>query len=156
VGSYDGKVYAFGSLVWSTDSAGDSKSTFDLSDDVYARGEGFTADTSVTIYLISDGADASPSNAVATASTTTDTTGELPATLVWSQPLTIGKYDIWIDENQNGVLDGADVWNSQSIDIYPLDVIPEFLTWTSTLLVPIILTIAVNIHQRRQLKKTIH
>jgi outer membrane protein assembly factor BamB len=156
IGSMDGKVYAFASLVWSTDSAGDSKSTFDLSDNVYVRGEGFTADTSVTIYLIPDGADALPANAVATASATTDTAGDLSATLVWSQPLTLGEYDVWVDENQNGVLDGADVWNSQSIDIYPLDIIPEFLTCTSTLLVPIILTIAVTIHKRRQLKKPIH
>jgi len=156
VGSWDAKVYAFGSLVWSTDSAGNSKATFELSDNVYARGQGFTADTNVTIYLISDEADASPSNAIATASTTTNSTGGLNVTLVWSQPLTIGEYDIWVDENQNGVLDGADVWNSQSIDIYPLDIIPEFFTLTSTLLVPIILTIAVIIHKRRQLKKTIH
>jgi outer membrane protein assembly factor BamB len=156
VGSWDDKVYAFGSLVLSTDSAGNSKATFDLSDDVYVRGEGFTADTSVTIYLIPDGADASPSNAVATASATTDTSGDLPATLVWSQPLTLGEYDVWVDENQNGVLDGADVWNSQSIGIYPLDVIPELFTLTSMLAIFIIITTAVTIYKRRQFKNPIH
>jgi len=156
VGSADGKVYAFGSLVLSTDSAGNSKATFDLTDNVCVRGQGFTADTNVTIYLIPDGSDALPANAVATASTTTDTTGDLPVTLVWSQPLTIGEYDVWVDENQNGVLDGADVWNSQSIDVYPLYVIPEFFTLTSMLVISIIITTAVNIHKRRQLKKTIH
>jgi len=117
VGSEDGKIYAFATLIWSTDSAGNSKATFNLTDNIYVRGQSFTADTNVTIYLIPDGADASPSNAVANALTTTNSTGYLPVTLVWSQPLTLGEYDIWVDVNQNGVFDGGDVWNSQSIGI---------------------------------------
>jgi len=109
-----------------------------------------------TKILIPDGADALPANAVATASATTGNDGDLPATLVWSQPLMIGEYDVWVDENQNGALDGADVWNSQSIDIYPLYVIPELFTLTSMLVIFIILTTAVTINKRRQLKKPIH
>lgn len=156
VGSVDGKVYAFTSLVWSTDSVGSSKVTFNLTDNVYVRGEGFTADTSVTITLIPDRADALPSNAVASASTTTSSTGDLTVTLVWSQPLTLGEYDIWVDVDQNEVFDGADVWDSQSIDIYGLDVISEFSTWTSTLLILITLTVAIATYKRRLIKKPIH
>jgi len=143
-------------LAWSTDPAGNSKSTFDMSDNVYVRGQDFSADTNVTIYLIPDGADALPANAVANASTTTNSTGGLPVILVCSQPLTLGEYDIWVDVNQNGAFDEGDVWNSQSIGIYGLEVIPEFPTWTPILLVLIVLTIVVAIYKRRLLKTPVH
>jgi len=138
------------------DSAGNSKSTFQLSDNVYIRGVGFPADTDVTIYLIPDGAQALPANAVANASTTTNSTGGLPVTLVWSQPLTLGEYDIWVDANQSGVFDAGDVWNSQSIGIYGFDVIPEFTTWTSILLVLAVLTIVMTTCRGKLLKTPIH
>jgi outer membrane protein assembly factor BamB len=156
VGSYDLRVYAFADLVWSTDSAGNSKATFNLTDNVYVRGQGFPADTSVTIYLIPDGADALPSNKVANAFATTNGIGDLPVTLVWSQPLTLGEYDIWVDVNQNGVFDEGDVWNSQSIGIYRFDVIPEFPTLISVLLILIIPTVAIALYKRRLLKTPIH
>jgi outer membrane protein assembly factor BamB len=156
IGSNDGKVYAFGTSVLSVDSVGSPKATFDLTDNVYVRGEGFTADSSVTIYLLPDGADASPSNAVANASATTTSTGDLPVTLVWSQPLTLGEYDIWVDVYPNGVFDGADVWNSQAIGIYTFDVIPEFLTLTSMLLILALATVSLATYKRKLLKKPIH
>ena len=156
IGSEDNKVYAFATSVWSTDSVGNSKATFNLTDSIYVRGEGLTADTSVTIYLIPDGVYALPSNAVANASTITTSTGDLSVTLVWSQPLTLGEYDIWVDVNQNGVFDGADVWNSQSIGIYPLDVIPEFPAWTSMLLVLVLVTVVIATYKRKLLKTPIH
>jgi len=155
VGSRDGKVYAFATSVWSTDSAGNSKAKFNLTDNIYVRGQGFPADTNVRIYLIPDGADASPANATANASNTTTSTGDLPVTLVWSQP-TLGKYDIWVDTNQNGMFDGGDVWNSQAIGIYGLDVIPEFPTWTSMLLILTVLTVAIATYKRKLLKTPIH
>jgi hypothetical protein len=156
VGSDDGKVYAFGTLVLSVDSVGSSKATFNLTDDVYVRGEGFTADTNVTIYLLPDGAAASPSNAVANALNTINSNGDLPVTLVWSQPLTLGEYDIWVDVNQNGAFDGADVWNSQAIGIYPFNVIPEFPAWTSMLLILVLVTVSLATCKRKLLKKPIH
>jgi len=119
-------------LAWSCNSAGDSKSTFPLSDNVYVRGQDFPVETDVTIYLIPDGEDALPANAVASASNTTDTNGDLPVTSVWSQPLTIGEYDIWVDVNQNGDFDAGDVWNNQAIGIYGFLVIPEY--WLGTIL----------------------
>ena len=155
VGSHDHKIYAFGAFVWSTNSVGNSKATFNLTDNIYTKGQGFTADTNITIYLIPDGADASPANAVADASTTTNSTGSLPITLVWSQPLTAGEYDIWADVNQNEVFDDGDVWNSQSIDIYGFDVIPELSIWTSTILILIIPTTIVT-YKRKLLKTAIH
>lgn len=139
----------------STDSAGYSKSTFNMSDNLYVRGQDFPADTDVTIYLIPDGEDALPINAAAVASTTTNSTGDLPVTLVWSQPLTLGEYDIWVDANQNGMFDGGDVWNSQSIGIYGLDVIPEFSTVALILLIFIALAVALAIRKRKLFKTPI-
>ena len=110
-------------FAWSTDSAGNPKSTFELSDNVYAIGQGFPPNTDITIYLIPDREDALPANAVASVSTTTDTTEDLPVTLVWSQPLAIGEYDIWIDVNQNEEFDAGDVWNNQAGGIYSFSVI---------------------------------
>jgi hypothetical protein len=156
VGSVDAKVYAFADPVWSTDSSGNSKATFNLTDNVYVRGQGFPADTGVTIYLIPDGEDALPSNKVANASTTTTSTGDLPVTLVWSQPLTLGEYDIWVDANQNGAFDDGDAWNSQAIGIYRFNVIPEFPTLISMLLILIIPTVAIVLYKRRLLKTPIH
>lgn len=154
VGSDDYRVYAFATPVWSTDSAGNPKVTFDLTDNVYVSGQGFTAGTSVTVYLIPDGTAALPANAVANASTTTNSTGRLPVTLVWSQPLTLGEYDIWVDVNQNGVFDEGDVWNSQSIGIYAFNVIPEFPTWSSMVFILIMLTVATATSKRKLFKNT--
>ena len=156
VGSTDGKVYAFASFVWSTDSAGNSEATFNLTDNVYVRGQGFLADTNVTIYLIPDGEDVLPANAVANASATTSSTGDLPVTLVWSQPLTLGEYDIWVDVNQNGAFDAGDIGNNQAIGIYGFNVIPELSTWSSTLLILIISTVALATYKRKLLKKPLH
>jgi hypothetical protein len=100
VGSDDGKVYAFGALVCSADSVGNSKATFDLTDSVYVRGEGFTANSNVRIYSLPDGADASPSNAIASAYAMTNSTGDIPVTLMRSQLLTRGEYNMWTDVSQ--------------------------------------------------------
>jgi hypothetical protein len=142
-------------FAWPTDSVGNSKSTFQLSDNIYVRGQDFPADTDVTIYLIPDGEEALPANAVTSASATTNNTGGLPITLVWSSPLTLGVYDIWVDVNQSGAFDAGDVWNNQSVGIYGLDVIPEFFTLTSILLMLVMLTAAIAIYKRRLLKTSI-
>jgi hypothetical protein len=138
-------------LAWPTDSVGNSKFTFQLSDNIYLRGQDFPADTDITIYLIPDGEEALPANAVASTSVMTNNTGGLPITLVWSSPLTLGVYDIWVDVNQSGTFDAGDVWNNQSVGIYGLDVIPEF-TLTSILLMLVMFTAALAIYKRRLLK----
>jgi len=149
VGSDDHRVYAFATPVWSTDSVGNPKTTFDLTDNVYVSGQGFTVGASVTVYLIPDGADALPTNAVAIASAMINSTGSLPVTLVWSQPLTLGEYDIWVDANQNGVFDEGDIWANQSVGIYALNVIPEFPTLSSILIILITLATAAPAYKQK-------
>jgi hypothetical protein len=105
---------ALASLAWSTDSSGNTKTDFAVSDNVYVKGEDFPASDTVTIYIIPDGQTAVPSNAVASASATTTASGDLPNTLVWTSLLTAGQFDIWVDVNENGVFDTGDVLNNQA------------------------------------------
>jgi hypothetical protein len=120
------------SFAWSTDSAGNSKSTFQMADNLYVRGRSFPESTNVMIYLIPDGQNAVPANAVASASATTDSQGNITATLVWTHPLTLGEYDIWVDTNQNGAFDAGDVWNNQALGIRAFLVVPEY--WMGAIL----------------------
>jgi hypothetical protein len=113
-------------FAWSTDMAGNSKSVFNATDDVYVTGHGFPEDTNVTIYLIPDGADALPANSAANATAMTNSTGGLPVTLVWPPGSLVGEYDLWIDVNQNDLFDSGDMWNSQSLGIFSTVIIPEF------------------------------
>jgi hypothetical protein len=117
-------------LARSTNAGGDSQSVFNPSEIVHVEGEGFPESTPVSIYLIPDGDDALPANAVASATATTDGAGDLPVTPVWDPMLTPGEYDIWVDVNQNDVFDAGDVWNNQAFGIYGFLVIPEFLLGT--------------------------
>jgi hypothetical protein len=109
-------------LAWSTDSTGTSDSSFETSDSVYVRGNGFPSSRDVTVYIIPDGVAASLANAVSYFSATTTATGDLPNTLAWGPPLTSGQYDIWVDVNQNGAFDTGDVWNNQAGGIYAFSV----------------------------------
>lgn len=119
---------------WSTDSLGHSKSVFLPSEEVFVRGRGFPAGKEVTIHIIPDGEDASPGNAITSNTSTTDVAGGLPVALAWPPPLTFGKYDIWVDVNQNDVFDEGDVCNDQAISVFSFFVIPEPSVLISTFL----------------------
>ena len=131
--------------VISCDLDGNPKGTFSPSEEVYVRGNGFPPDIafdSMTIYIIPDGADALPGNAVASAIGMTDDVGALPVTLTWSPPLTLGEYDIWVDVNQNGVFDTGDAWNDQAIGVFAFNVIPEVPFGTAMTLLSMIFALA--------------
>lgn len=114
--------------VSSCDQEGKPQSTFLPGEEVYVKGSGFPPNIpydSMMIYIIPDGQDALPGNAVASAHGMTDAAGALPVTLTWSPPLTMGEYDIWVDVNQNDVFDTGDAWNDQAIGVFAFNVIPE-------------------------------
>jgi len=71
---------------------------------------------------------------------------------VWTQSLTLGEYDIWIDVNQNGLFDGQDVWNSQVAGIYAAGVIPEFPSFLILPLFMLTTLLAVIVHRRNRTK----
>lgn len=92
----------------SCDSVGANKDIFQLSDEVYTTGTGYTASKTYDVYLVEDvmWADgmAIPPRVPGTATTvTSDASGNVPAILLWSDPLTPGKYDIIVDVNGDGL-----------------------------------------------------
>jgi hypothetical protein len=111
--------------VVSCSGSGDIKLKFYQHENVYVKGEGFPPCTDVMIYVIPDGEAPEPSNAVASSLGTTDEKGKLPVTLVWEPPLNLGKYDVWVDVNQNGEYDCCDAYVVECIGIYLFMAIPE-------------------------------
>ena len=120
-------VIALTGEIWTTDSQGNPKSEFDVSDDVYVAGSSLPANTEVAIYILDPHLDIT----VAGSSVTTDSDSSIPVTLVWSGPLhkityqdtTIYRardytYEIWIDLNRNGQRDEGDAFNEFTV-IYP-------------------------------------
>ena len=92
----------------SCDPAGVKKDTFVPSDDVYATGAGYSASTTYNLYLVDDvtwvDGMAIPPRVAGTATTvTSDGAGDIPPTLLWSSPLIVGKYDIVVDVDGDGL-----------------------------------------------------
>lgn len=69
--------------IWPTDSLGNPKSEFGVTDDVYVTGSGLPANTEITIYIM----DPHLGIAVASSSVVTGIDGSISVTLVWSGPL---------------------------------------------------------------------
>ncbi len=106
------------------DIGGTEKGVFDLNEGVYVKGSGFPSSISMDVYIIPDGASFTPDNAKAKALQTTDTSGNLPVTFVWTAD-EMNSYDVWVDVNRNGIRDDSDVVNYTAISTYSFFVIPE-------------------------------
>jgi hypothetical protein len=95
----------------SCDSTGATKDTFDLMEDVYVIGNGYSPSTTYDLYVVMDEAVWSdgmtiPTRVSGTAtSVSSDAGGNVPTTLAWTHPLVLGKYDIAVDVNGNGIYD---------------------------------------------------
>jgi len=92
----------------SCDSSGTNKDTFVLGDDVYATGTGYQPSTTYDIYLVEDvtwvdGMAIPPRVPCTATSISSDASGDIPATLLWSNPLAVGKYDIVVDVDGDGL-----------------------------------------------------
>ena len=117
----------------SCDLTGTTKDTFAITDNVYLIGDGFSPSTTYDLYIVRDVASWTdgtpiPTRVFDTATTvSSDADGNVPATLVWSELLVLGKYDIVVDVNGNGVYDeGADVLDDNDVEVTAgLNVIPE-------------------------------
>jgi hypothetical protein len=99
-------VYAFSTLV-TCDSAGNVKNTFLTVENVYVKG-GFLLphNKEIAIYVIPKDLSIKTDNAISgPIYATTNSHGHLPITQIWSAPLTIGEYNVWIDVNKNGKYD---------------------------------------------------
>lgn len=97
--------------------------SFLVGEDVYVEGRGFNPNDTVNIYVKTnqgwmpgdpigtDDGDGVDANIVTTPA------GLLPCTKIWTNPLTIGEYDIVVDVNQDGNFNAGDVVNNRCLEI---------------------------------------
>jgi hypothetical protein len=85
-------------------------------------------------------------------SITSDTNGNVLPVTVWSDPSTVGSYDIIVDVNKNGRYDeGIDALDNNDIEVTAGFVIPEFSSFTALLLF-FSLAVVLSIFTRRKQK----
>jgi parallel beta-helix repeat protein len=97
--------------VTACDVNGTAKNFFRATDGVYCYGYTLAANKDVDIYIVNDGnwsaGDAIPGDVSGGKETvTTNANGTIPITLIWMADITVGQYDIIVDVNQNGYVDG--------------------------------------------------
>ncbi len=97
--------------IWSSNSSGNEKNTFSPNEKVYVKGKGFLSNFTVDIYVVKNkdnwigGENLSALEISGGKETvTTDSNGNLPTTLVWTNPLP-GEYDIVADWDRDGIYD---------------------------------------------------
>ena len=130
-------VAAPAATIESCDSTGTKKDSFELSETVYVNGSGYAPSTTYDIYVVNDvtwsDSMTLPGPVPGTVtSVSSDSSGNILPTPVWSPSLTPGKYDIVVDVDGNG---------KYNVDIDALDdndiqvtagffVIPEYAVGT--------------------------
>ena len=110
---------------------GIKKDTFDLTEDIYVNGSGFMSNAIYDIYVVDDvtwtnGMPIPPRIPGTEWVVASYIDGSMGPIKVWSSPLEIGKYDIVIDGNGNGIYDeGVDARDDMDITTGGFFVIPE-------------------------------
>jgi uncharacterized repeat protein (TIGR01451 family) len=120
-------------FIVSSDSAGTEKNVFELNENVYCYAGNLPVnDPAVDIYIIpnkawsvNDPIGSDVSGGVETVST--DGSGNIVVTQIWTALLTAGKYDIIVDVNQNGALDANEPVDGLTMG-EGFEAIPEFPT----------------------------
>jgi hypothetical protein len=160
----DGYFSNVEAVIESCDSAGDQKDTFDLGETVYVTGGGYSPSTTYNFSIVvdeetwTDGM-AIPERVPETATTiSSNIDGDIQPTAVWSDPQTVGKYDMVVDVNGNGQYDaGIDALDDNEIEVTGgFLVIPEFLSF---IILPLFMTAtllaAIMLGKKTRKKKTI-
>ena len=115
----------------SCNSEGIKKDTFDVTEDIYVNGSGFMSNAIYDVYVVDDVTWTDgmiiPSRVPGTVSIfASSIDGSIPPINIWGSPLEIGKYDIVIDGNGNGIYDeGVDARDDMDISTGGFFVIPE-------------------------------
>ena len=119
------------SMIESCNLVGDQKDFFDLGETIFVTGSGYALSTTYNLYVVAD-IDWSNGMSIPTRisgtsnNVTSNNEGAVPSTVVWSNPQTIGKYDIVVDVNGNGVYDaGVDALDNSDVEVTAGMVIPE-------------------------------
>jgi hypothetical protein len=132
-----GSSAAFDSIILgnieSCDAAGTKKVSFNIDESVYVTGTGYTPSATYNTYIVTDlnwtDKQAIPTRIPGTATqVSSDSSGNIPATRVWSSQQTLGAYDLIIDVNNNGVYDqGVDALDDANIMVTAgFILIPEY------------------------------
>ncbi len=128
-------------LVESCSSSGAEKNNFNLYEDVRANGSGFLPNATYDFYVVNDVGTWTdgmpiPARVSGTAtSITSDADGAILPVMVWSDPSTVGAYDMLVDVNKNGFYDeGIDALDSNDVEVTAGFVIPEFAVLSVLLL----------------------
>jgi PKD repeat protein len=119
--------------VESCDAATNTKDTFDMSDNAYIIGAGYSPMGTYNLYVVSDvsvwtDGMAIPSRVSGSESTVmANSLGAILGALAWNGPLTYGKYDIVVDFDGDGIYDeGLDAIDDSDVEVTAgLFVIPE-------------------------------
>jgi len=127
VNSWDGFI--------SCDINGNKKGVFLPTDDVYIKGGWFPrrVGKDVSIYVMPNGLkikDIKPEDKIAgPVGQKVNANGRLPITKIWDHTLDTGKYDVWVDVNQNGKFDDGDLLHFYFFlaRFYLFMVVPEYL-----------------------------
>lgn len=121
----------------SCDSGGVKKDEFTISDTVHVKGTGgYAASTTYPLYIVSDTAWTDGMNIppirIKSTTVTSDASGNIPTTSVWSPTLAPGKYDIIVDVTNPGVYDkGIDALDDGQVQVTAgFFVIPEYALGT--------------------------
>jgi hypothetical protein len=106
---------------------------FNTNETAYLNGTGYGQQAGADIYIVEDTTWTDgmtiPARVPGTATVVnSDLSGNIPPTLVWNPPLTVGKYDVCIDVNRNGRYDlGIDALDDSEIQASAgYQVVPEF------------------------------
>ncbi len=119
-------VTVYSPMVESCDDVGTGKNVFNVSDTVYARGTGYIPSSDCDLYIVSDrnwtDGMAISGSAI---NVDSDASGNILPTDLLNPPLSLGKYDIVVDVNGNGVYDeGIDALH-ENVEVTEI-VIPEY------------------------------
>ena len=112
---------------------GNKKDAFDLGEPIFAYGNNYSPSTTYNLYIVEDqetwtNGTTIPTRIPGTTTTiTSNNEGAIPPTIIWNNPQAIGKYDIVIDVNSNGVYDsGVDALDNNDTEVTAGMAIPEF------------------------------
>jgi hypothetical protein len=125
-------------MIESCDSTGNPEDTFQLNQAIYVEGSGYLPSTTYSIYLVNDTTWIEdmpiPQRVIETTATvSSDTSGNISATVLWNAPLKPGGYDIVVDANGDGYYNASiDALDESYIHVRSgVLVVPEY--WLGTI-----------------------
>lgn len=149
-------------IIESCNAAGAKKDNFNLYEDVYVNGSGFSPSRTYDFHIVNDtdiwiNGTSIPARVAGTAtSIASDSYGNISPVTVWTDPPTLGKYDIIVDVNGNGLYDVEfDVLDDNDVDVTAGFVVPEFTSTMILTLLMILSTLCVIFAKKKQLRESI-